>query len=82
MNNPTPQTIYQSDGKPVAFLMTEDELVKFLRLDQVNIQHPADTLRRYRDAGRLKGIQISKQILYRLPDVLEFLERQKEAVAR
>lgn len=78
----TPQTIYQSDGTPAPFLMTEDELVKFLRLDQVSIQHPADTIRRYRDSGRLKGVQISKQILYRLPDVLEFLDRQVEAVCR
>jgi len=58
----TTPTIYQSDGTPAPFLMTEQELIHFLRLDHVNIQHPADTIRRYRDAGRLKGIQISSSI--------------------
>jgi len=82
VNNTTTQTIYGADGQPVPFLMTEQELIHFLRLDHVQIQHPADTVRRYRDAGRLKGIQISKQILYRLPDVLDFLDKQVEAVCR
>ncbi len=75
-------TVYYADGKPVPYLLTQDELIKFLRLDEVNVRFPEATIRRYRDQGHLRGVQVSKQVLFALPDVLAFIDRQAEEVQR
>ena len=75
-------TIYFPDGRPAPPVLTEAEVISLLRLDEVNVDDKAGILRRYREAGRLRGVQISKRIFYRLESVLQFLENQEEAVAR
>ena len=75
-------TIYFPDGKPCPPLLTEEETIRLLRLDTVDIADRAATLRRYRDSGTLRGTQISKRIFYRLEEVLRFLEKQTEGAAR
>lgn len=75
-------TAYMPNGTPCPYILTEDELIVFLRLDQVQIKRPHDTIRRYRDAGRLRGVQISHRVFYRLKDVLDFVDKQAEAVQR
>lgn len=57
--------------EPVPFVMTEEDVARFLRLTS---QDPYKTLHRYRQMGLLKGTQIGLQIRYQLPDVLEFLK--------
>lgn len=56
------------DGKggfrPCPDLLTEDEAILYLRLDTIKIRNPAATLRRYRDAGLLRAVQISKSVFY------------------
>jgi len=74
--------VYFPDGRPVPFLLSEADLIKFLRLDEIDVRFPGATIRRYREAGLLRGTQISKRVLFRLPDVLDFLEKQGEAVQR
>lgn len=70
------------DGTPCPYLMTETEAIRFLRIDTVNIKDRSGTLRRYREAGVLRGVQISKVVLYTLPELIAFIERQTERVCR
>lgn len=73
---------YFPDGTPCPYLMTEDEAIRFLRIDTVNIKDRSSTLRRYREAGVLRGIQISKVVLYSLPKLIAFIDRQAERACR
>jgi hypothetical protein len=66
--------------EPVPYTMTEPELVRFLRLE--NAPHPSKTIRYYRERGILKAVQVGKNVRFLLPDVLEFLEKNKEANPR
>ncbi|RKY08523.1 MAG: hypothetical protein DRP56_03980 [Planctomycetota bacterium] len=74
--------VYMPDGKPCPLLLTEKELAQFLRLDLIEVKFPSQSIRRYRDAGLLQAVQISKQILYPLWSVIEFIEKQQAAVNR
>ena len=60
---------------PCPELLTEEEAIRYLRLDTVGIEHPDDTLRRYRDQGLLRGTQVSKRVFYRRVELERFLER-------
>lgn len=64
--------------EPVPFVMTEDELIRFLRLNDTGIKEPSRTLERYRREGWLKATQVGTRLRYQLPDVLKFLETAKE----
>ena len=77
-----PSVSYFADGKHVPDLLTESEAVKYLRLNALGLKHPDATLRRYRDAGVLKAVQVGKQILFPLPELRAFVLRQMEAVPR
>ena len=59
-------------------LLTEDEAIRFLRLDRVGIEDPAGTLRYYRKKGLLKATQVSKCIRYRRVELENFLARITE----
>lgn len=73
------QTYYMPDGKPAPYVMTAQQAAEFLQIESGN---PDETLRNYRQTGRLRGTQISKHVRYLLPDLLRFLELQGEKVAR
>jgi len=70
------------DGKPVPDLLTETEAIRYLRLDEVNIKDPSATLRRYRAGGTLRAVQVSKQVLYPLSELQNFVNEQLEANPR
>ncbi len=74
--------VYLPSGRPAPPLLTESELIEILRLDTVNVEHPADTIKRYREGGALKAVQISRRLFYRLESVLQFIETQEREVAR
>ena len=61
--------------QPCQELLTEDEAIRYLRLDTINIADPLATLRRYRQRGLLRGTQISKRIFYRRTELDRFIER-------
>lgn len=63
---------------PCPDLLTEEEAIRFLRLDTVNIKNPVGTLRRYREAGLLHGVQISKRIFYKRTELEHFVDRLME----
>ncbi len=69
---------YMPDGRPAPYVLTLDELVEFLRLD---VKYPRDSIKAMRDNG-LVATQVSKHVRFLLPDVLAFLESEKERVHR
>ena len=71
-------TVYMPTGKPAPLLLTEDEAIELLRLDQCGIKNPSATLARYRAGGTLRAVQISKRLLYPVGEIENFIERQME----
>ena len=57
-------------------LLTEDEAIRYLRLDTIKgLKNPRETLARYRVRGLLKGTQVSKSVFYRRIELDRFLDR-------
>ncbi len=70
MNEP----IYMPDGRPVPAVMLESELVELLRLNELGISNPPNTLRYYREKHMLKGTKIGHRLCYTPAAVKDFLE--------
>jgi hypothetical protein len=80
-NNASASPIYMVDGEkviPVPEVMTEEEVIKMLRLDADGPDKPKDTLRYYREKGLLRATRIGKRLRYSRPEVLRFLEVQTD----
>ncbi len=60
--------------RPCPELLTEDEAISYCRLDLIDIKDPAETLRRYRAEGKLRGTQVGKAVRYRRVELERFLE--------
>jgi hypothetical protein len=82
-----------SNALPPAFLpgdsparcpdvLTEQEAIKYLRLNEINIKDPAGTLAYYRRRGLLRGTQIGKCVRYRRVELERFLELLTESNPR
>ena len=67
---------------PCPDLMTEDEAIRFLRLDNINTEVPSNTLRYYRNKGLLRATQVGKCIRYRRIELEKLLERLTDANPR
>lgn len=67
---------------PCPELLTAEEAVRYLRIDQIQIKSPLKVLARYRERGLLKGTQVSKTVFYLRKELDAFLERQTERVPR
>jgi hypothetical protein len=70
--------VFLPDGRPAPALLTADETVSLLRLDNGN---PLRTLKFYRDEGLLVGIRVGKKVRYPLTEIMMFLA-QKAAKSR
>lgn len=71
------QTVsYYSDGTPVPDLLTEEDAIRFLRLDDGTTKHPATTLEYYRSEGLLRGTRVGKRLRYLKSELLNFLHIQ------
>jgi hypothetical protein len=76
----------QADGKlievlpamPCPDLLTEEEAIRYLRLDIIDVENPEDTLRRYRKQGLVRGTQVGKCVRYRRSELEAFLARITE----
>lgn len=66
--------VYFPDGRVVPEVLTEQEAILFLRLDD-GPKHPEVTLQYYRSEGLLKGVKIGKKLRYSKTEMLRFLER-------
>ena len=70
------------DFAPCPELLTEDEAIRFLRLDGIDTEDPAGTLRYYRKKGLLRATQVGKCIRYRRVELERLLERLTETNPR
>ena len=61
--------------EPCPELLTEGEAVRYLRLDEIDIEDPANTLRYYRKKGLLRATQVGKCIRYRRVELEQLLEK-------
>lgn len=66
---------YFSDGTPVPDLLTEEEAIRFLRLDIKGPKHPEMTLQYYRSEGLLQATRVGKRLRYLKSELLIFLDR-------
>ena len=62
--------------------MTEDEAVRYLRLDLIDVEDPAGTLTYYRKTGKLRGTQVGKCVRYRRVELDRLLDRLTEGNPR
>jgi hypothetical protein len=69
-------------GDPCPDLLTEEEAIRYLRLDTIDIKNPADTLRRYREMNMLRGTQISKKVFYRRSELDQLITNLTNANPR
>ena len=67
---------YFADGTPVPDLLTEEEAITFLRLDEGGTKHPKTTLEYYRSENLLKATRVGKRLRYLKSELLSFLEIQ------
>ena len=63
------------DGTPVPEVMLENELIRFLRLRELGIKNPHNTLRYYREKDILKPTRIGRRNVYTIQSALEFKEK-------
>jgi len=64
------------DGTPAPHVMTQAELIQFLRLEN---RFPGTSVERMRKTQGLRSVQVGKCVRYLLPDVVQFLAtRQQE----
>lgn len=68
----TISTVYMPDGSIMPELLTEQETVKFLRLETEN--NPIRTLKYYRNKGQLRCVKIGTNLLYPKQELLSFIE--------
>ncbi len=69
---------YFCDGTPVPDLLTEQEAVKFLRLDDGGTKDPGKTLAYYRSESLLRGTQVGRKVRYLKSELMKFLNLQTQ----
>lgn len=63
---------------PCPELLTEDEAVRYLRLDIDDSSNPEQTLKYYRDKGELVAIRVGRKNRYRRQDLVNFLAHKSQ----
>ena len=75
-------TIPLPDGNggftPCPELMTEEEAIRFLRLNTLGVIKPANTLRYYREKKKLHATKIGNRNFYTRRACIEFMENMTE----
>lgn len=76
----TPAVLPDGNGgfTPCPTVLTEQEAIRYLRLDVVGHKSPADTLRYYREKKKLKGTRIGRRLFYTRKSLDEFLEEMTQ----
>jgi hypothetical protein len=76
----TPAVLPDGNGgfTPCPELLTEQEAISYLRLDMIDIEDPASTLRYYRKKGLLQGTQVGKCVRFRRIELEKLLDRLTE----
>ncbi len=70
----------RAEGPPLGSpLLTVQEAIRWLRLDEPGgPRDPAQTLKRYRDMGLLRGTRIGRAMRYHISDLERFVAKQSE----
>ena len=68
--------------RPCPEILTEEETIRYLRLDETDTKNPGESLARYRTMGRLRAVQLGRQLRYRRTDLDEFVKQQRQDVPR
>jgi hypothetical protein len=63
---------------PCPEILTEEEAIRYLRLDIRGPQNPKNTLQYYRDRGVLHGVRIGRQMRYPRRELDAMVERLLE----
>lgn len=63
------------DFMPCPELLTEDEAIRYLRLDVNGPRNPSSTLKYYRDQGVLRGIRIGRNLRYPRKELDHMIEK-------
>ena len=58
---------------PAPFVMTEDQLIRFTRIDTFGLKNPRNTLRHYRKTGKLKASRLSGHNVYTAEQAVNFM---------
>lgn len=66
------------DGTPAPYLLTQDEAIRFLRLDECGVRFPAESFRNLRNKYHLQAVQVGKGVRFPLPELLNVLERMQQ----
>lgn len=77
-----PLCYFPGSSIPVPPVMTEEDVIRLLRLDETGTKHPGRTLESYRKKGLLRAVQVGRLLRYRLVDVLAFVELKREVTPR
>lgn len=67
-------TGYFPDGTPVPDLLTEEEAIRYLRLDTDGPADPVRSLKHYRNKGLLHPTHIGKKNKYSKKELLRFID--------
>ena len=67
---------------PCPELLTDEEAIRYLRLDETGIDDPSRTLRYYREKGLLRATQVGRRVRYRRVELDRLLERLTEVNPR
>ena len=70
------------DGRFAPSVMTEDEFIRWLRLDALGIRNPKRTLDYYKAKGMLRGTHISNRCVYSQEEGLDFLRKLTYSLQR
>ena len=68
-----------NQGQLCPDLLTEQETIRFLRLDVNGPRDPQKTLRYYREKGLLRATRVGKRLRYQRKELLNFLDRLTES---
>jgi len=63
-------------------LLTEDEVIQWLRLDQAGVGHPAASLKRLRDRGAIRTIRLGRRVFYPVQELQRFVDHEIERAER
>jgi len=70
--------VYMPDRSPAPFVLTEEEAIKFLRIDTNQTKHPEMTIQHYINEGLLFPVTIGKCRKFPLTELIKFVERLSE----
>jgi len=74
--------VHMPDGRPAPFFLTKAEAIQLLRIDESGARFTGDSFDRIRDRHKLQGVQIGRNVRFRLSDVLAAADRMMETNPR